>query len=68
MPVDLSVLYTRKPEVVRAAFSLVPEYLRTPEDAVAPNLMDYGVSLGRRFRREPVGPAACAVSGVPAVA
>jgi len=50
VPVDLSVLYTRKPEVVRAAFSLVPDYLRTPEDAVAPNLMDYGVSLGRRFR------------------
>jgi aromatic-L-amino-acid decarboxylase len=28
----------------------VPEYLRTPEESVAPNLMDYGVSLGRRFR------------------
>ena len=50
VPVDLSVLFTRRPEVVRAAFSLVPDYLRTPEDAVAPNLMDYGVSLGRRFR------------------
>jgi aromatic-L-amino-acid decarboxylase len=50
VPVDLSVLYTRKPEVLRAAFSVVPEYLRTPEDAVAPNFMDYGVSLGRRFR------------------
>lgn len=50
VPVDLSVLFTRKPEVVRAAFSLVPEYLRTAEEAVAPNLMDYGVSLGRRFR------------------
>jgi aromatic-L-amino-acid decarboxylase len=50
VPVDLSALYTRRPEVVRAAFSLVPDYLRTPEDAVAPNLMDYGVSLGRRFR------------------
>src|SRR5262245_16303622 len=50
VPVDLSVLYTRRPEVVRGAFSLVPEYLRTAEDAVAPNLMDYGVSLGRRFR------------------
>lgn len=50
VPLDLSVLYTRRPEVVRAAFSLVPEYLRTPEEAVAPNLMDYGVSLGRRFR------------------
>jgi aromatic-L-amino-acid decarboxylase len=36
--------------VVKAAFSLVPEYLRTAEEAVAPNLMDYGISLGRRFR------------------
>src|SRR6185503_3693878 len=50
VPVDLSALYTRRPEVVRAAFSLVPEYLRTAEEEVAPNLMDYGVSLGRRFR------------------
>src|SRR5262249_12910151 len=38
------------PEVVKAAFSLVPEYLRTAEESIAPNLMDYGVSLGRRFR------------------
>jgi aromatic-L-amino-acid decarboxylase len=50
VPIDFSALYTRRPEVLRAAFSLVPDYLRTPEDAVAPNLMDYGVSLGRRFR------------------
>ena len=50
VPLDLSVLFTRRPDVVRAAFSLVPDYLRTPEEAVAPNLMDYGVSLGRRFR------------------
>ena len=50
VPIDLSALYTRRPEVVRAAFSLVPDYLRTPEDGLAPNLMDYGVSLGRRFR------------------
>jgi len=50
VPVDLSAFYTRRPEVVKAAFSLVPEYLRTAEEAVAPNLMDYGVSLGRRFR------------------
>jgi aromatic-L-amino-acid decarboxylase len=50
VPIDFSALYTRRPEVMRAAFSLVPDYLRTPEDAVAPNLMDYGVSLGRRFR------------------
>jgi len=50
VPVDLSAFYTRRPDVVKAAFSLVPEYLRTAEEAVAPNMMDYGVSLGRRFR------------------
>ena len=50
VPIDLSAFYTRRPEAVRAAFSLVPEYLQTPEDSLAPNLMDYGVSLGRRFR------------------
>jgi aromatic-L-amino-acid decarboxylase len=50
VPIDLSAFFTRRPEVVRAAFSLVPDYLRTPEDGQAPNLMDYGVSLGRRFR------------------
>ncbi len=51
-PLDCSVLYTRKPDVVKAAFSLVPEYLRNTEgqgDEV-PNLMDYGNALGRRFR------------------
>jgi len=28
----------------------VPEYLRTSEDELAVNYMDYGVQLGRRFR------------------
>ena len=50
VPLDLSVLFTRRPEVVRAAFSVLPDYLRTAEERAAPNLMDYGVSLGRRFR------------------
>jgi aromatic-L-amino-acid decarboxylase len=36
VPVDLSAFYTRRPEVVKAAFSLVPEYLRTTEESVAP--------------------------------
>ncbi|MBM3813117.1 MAG: amino acid decarboxylase [Acidimicrobiia bacterium] len=49
-PVDCSVFYTRRPEIVRRAFSLVPEYLRTEEDPRAVNMMDYGVPLGRRFR------------------
>jgi aromatic-L-amino-acid decarboxylase len=50
IPIDLSVLYTRKPEIFKRAFSLVPEFLRTAEDSRAVNLMDYGVPLGRRFR------------------
>jgi len=49
-PVDLSVFYTREPDTLRRAFSLVPEYLRTAEDPRAVNFMDYGVQLGRRFR------------------
>jgi aromatic-L-amino-acid/L-tryptophan decarboxylase len=50
VPVDCSVLYTRRPELLRAAFSLVPEYLTTSAPDDVRNLMDYGVSLGRRFR------------------
>ena len=49
-PIDCSVLYTRHPETLRAAFSVVPEYLRSTEGDAVRNLMDYGVSLGRRFR------------------
>ena len=51
-PMDCSVLWTRNPQALRDAFSLVPEYLRTAEgsDGEAVDLMDYGVSLGRRFR------------------
>ncbi len=48
-PIDCSLLYTARPEDMRAAFSVVPEYLRSSEDGVV-NLMDYGVALGRRFR------------------
>jgi aromatic-L-amino-acid decarboxylase len=49
-PIDLSVFYTRRPEILRRAFSLVPEYLKTADDPRAMNYMDYGVPLGRRFR------------------
>ena len=49
-PIDCSVFYTSRPEVLRRAFSLVPEYLQTAENPRAINLMDYGVPLGRRFR------------------
>lgn len=50
VPIDCSAAYTRHPEVMRRAFSLTPEYLRTDEADEVTNLMDYGVSLGRRFR------------------
>jgi aromatic-L-amino-acid/L-tryptophan decarboxylase len=50
VPMDCSVFYTRRPEVLREAFSLIPEYLRTSDSSRAVNMMDYGVSLGRRFR------------------
>jgi aromatic-L-amino-acid/L-tryptophan decarboxylase len=46
----LSVLFTRKPEVLRRAFSLVPEYLKTAQGDDAVNFMDYGIPLGRNFR------------------
>lgn len=49
-PIDCSALFTRHPDVLRRAFSLTPEYLRTEEQDRVKNLMDYGVSLGRRFR------------------
>jgi aromatic-L-amino-acid decarboxylase len=48
--IDCSALFCRRPEVLKQAFSLTPEYLRTPEEGDVKNLMDYGISLGRRFR------------------
>lgn len=49
-PFDLSVLYCRRIDVLRRAFSLVPEYLRTPEAETIRSGSDYGIQLGRRFR------------------
>ncbi|HEX3266449.1 MAG TPA: aminotransferase class V-fold PLP-dependent enzyme [Gaiellaceae bacterium] len=43
-----SALWTRRPDDLRAAFSLVPEYLRTSDEVVS--LSEYGVELGRGFR------------------
>ncbi len=60
VPLDFSALFTRRPEVLRAVFSLTPEYLRgdasragagdAADDAGVINYMDYGIQLGRRFR------------------
>lgn len=49
-PIDFSAFFTRYPNILRQAFSLVPEYLRASEDPRAIHLMDYGVPLGHRFR------------------
>lgn len=49
-PFDLSILYCRDLDLMKQAFSLVPEYLKTSERTVVKNGMDYGIQLGRRFR------------------
>jgi aromatic-L-amino-acid decarboxylase len=47
-PMDCSLLWSSRPEDLRRAFSLVPEYLRTSDEV--DSLSDYGPALGRRFR------------------
>jgi aromatic-L-amino-acid decarboxylase len=60
-PMCSSLFYTRRPETIREAFSLVPEYLRTdvgatPQDSgeAPPDFMNYGIQLGRPFRALPL--------------
>jgi aromatic-L-amino-acid decarboxylase len=48
VPTDCSALWTRRPDDLRRAFSLVPEYLRAGDDV--PSLSEYALPLGRRFR------------------
>jgi aromatic-L-amino-acid/L-tryptophan decarboxylase len=43
-----SAFWTRRPEALRAAFSVVPEYLRTGDEVVSHS--EYGLELGRGFR------------------
>jgi aromatic-L-amino-acid decarboxylase len=43
-----SAFWTRRPEALRAAFSVVPEYLRTTDEVASHS--EYGVELGRGFR------------------
>ena len=49
-PFDASLLLFRDAGQFRDAFSLVPEYLRTPDVTGARNYNEFGVQLGRRFR------------------
>jgi aromatic-L-amino-acid decarboxylase len=50
VPVDCSILYCRREDVLKRAFSIVPTYLATGDGDEVRNLMDFGTSLGRRFR------------------
>ena len=49
-PIDCSLLWTSRPDAFLNAFSMVPEYLRTPafEDQWSPH--EYGPALGRGVR------------------
>jgi aromatic-L-amino-acid/L-tryptophan decarboxylase len=50
-PLDCSLLLTRRMDVLRASFSLVPEYLRTLDQATpVRDFNEYTPQLGRRFR------------------
>jgi aromatic-L-amino-acid/L-tryptophan decarboxylase len=50
VPSDCSILYVKEPNVLKSAFSLEPEYLKTKVDSEVINYNDYGIQLGRRFR------------------
>jgi aromatic-L-amino-acid decarboxylase len=49
-PMDCSVLYVSRPDLLKRAFQHVADYLVVSESDSVVNLMDYGISLGRRFR------------------
>ena len=49
-PVDASLLLSRRLPVIRDAFSLVPEYLRSVDGAAGRDYNEYTPQLGRRFR------------------
>jgi aromatic-L-amino-acid decarboxylase len=50
VPLECTGLFFRRMERVRHAFSVVPNYLETPEGQTVREYMDYGIQLGRRFR------------------
>ena len=50
VPLDFSVLFMQRAELLRRVFAITPEYLRGDAEAGVVNYMDYGLQLGRRFR------------------
>jgi len=50
-PADLSILYTRRPDVMKRALAIeTPAYLVTAQHERALNYSEYTLALGRRFR------------------
>ena len=58
-PMDCSAFFSRRPDDLRRAFSLVPEYLRVSEDVVS--LSEYASHSGAGSARSSCG-RRCAVS------
>ncbi|MFC1555182.1 pyridoxal phosphate-dependent decarboxylase family protein, partial [candidate division KSB1 bacterium] len=50
VPFDASLLYVRNEDILKKAFSIIPEYLTTAESGTVTDYMNYGPQLGRRFR------------------
>lgn len=48
--VDCSAYFVQDRQALINTFSILPEYLKTPEDHLVNNYRDWGVPLGRRFR------------------
>lgn len=47
---DCSAYFVKDKKSLINTFSILPEYLKTPEDHLVNNYRDWGVPLGRRFR------------------
>jgi aromatic-L-amino-acid/L-tryptophan decarboxylase len=50
VPLDMSLLYSRRLDVVRRVFALTPQYLSGDATAGTRDYMDFSLQLGRRFR------------------
>ena len=47
---DCSAYFVKNPEYLVRTFEILPEYLKTGQDAQVKNYRDWGIQLGRRFR------------------
>jgi len=47
---DCSAYFVKDKKALTSTFSILPEYLKTPEDNLVNNYRDWSIPLGRRFR------------------